>query len=369
VILTGRIPPNEIIETFRKGRFQFEIHDRERKKVVTTSSLFGANKNDRLWARLDQPKFMDLLSKSKMKNSCGIAYLAMNDFAKGLKRLNVTLPVVPKEELAINSQQNRSLPAGHYLDACTELSIKIQLKYPYFSFNPVELPTIAFGVITVIANDESNYLQTVKEKVIDFNNGLLNNSDTDEEIALATMASGFHIHCANYHFLTVEGPVTGIIAELWEIPRPNDGCTMVLYDSSMVFSTRQYDSLDRNFSRIRLNFDLEQTLQNGLIHCQSFLPRLVLIALIKLSVYKKMPSIEKLYAADKILNASEVSSLKKDFESLFDRERGSATPKGFLGVMGLALEHLKNQKPKTADAYDRQSNLICKKIRPRTVNA
>ena len=34
VVLTGRIPPNEIVETFRKGRFQFEIHDRDRKKLV-----------------------------------------------------------------------------------------------------------------------------------------------------------------------------------------------------------------------------------------------------------------------------------------------------------------------------------------------
>ena len=287
VILTGRIPPNEIIETFRKGRFKFEIHDRDRKKVVHSSSLFGANKSDRLWARLDQTKFMNILAKSKLKNSRGIAYLAMSDFSKGLRRLNVTLPVVPKEEMGSNSHQQRSLPAGHYLDACTELSIKVQLKFPYFSSTPVEIPTVALGLIVVITNRQSPYLTLLKQTAIDFNNSL--------ESTSSQYASGFHIQCANYHYFTVEGPVGGIIKELWHIPRHNDGCTIVLYDSSMLFSLRQYDSLDRAFSRIQLNFDLTQTLQNGLIHCQSFLPRVVLSAFIKLSLYSKIASLEKLY--------------------------------------------------------------------------
>lgn len=70
-------------------------------------------------------------------------------------------------------------------------------------------------------------------------------------------------------------------------------------------------------------------------------------------------------AADKILTEDEVNSLKKDFESLFDGHCA------FDNIMEISLAILDKQKPKTADANDRQSNLICKKskIRPRTVNS
>jgi len=45
----------------------------------------------------------------------------------------------------------------------------------------------------VVANGESTYLQNVKQTVVDFNNSLLDGT-TDEDAALSTMASGFHIH-------------------------------------------------------------------------------------------------------------------------------------------------------------------------------
>ena len=56
VILTGRIPEHKVVETFRKGRLKFEIHDRDRKKLAQSPSLFGQNKADQLWGRLNQTK-------------------------------------------------------------------------------------------------------------------------------------------------------------------------------------------------------------------------------------------------------------------------------------------------------------------------
>ena len=140
----------------------------------------------------------------------------------------------------------------------------------------------------------SSYLNDVKNIAAEYNAGLPQGSDA--------FASGFHVHCANSHYLTVEGPTSSIIEKIWSVPRPASGNTKVLYDSSMLFSSRQYGALDKNFSRIRLNFDLEETLQNGLCHCQSFLPKVVLSAFIKLSLYTKAPSLEHLYGTRKCVN-------------------------------------------------------------------
>ena len=56
VILTGRIPEHKVVETFRKGTFKFEIHDRDRKKLAQSPSLFGQKQTDQLWGRLNQTK-------------------------------------------------------------------------------------------------------------------------------------------------------------------------------------------------------------------------------------------------------------------------------------------------------------------------
>jgi len=362
VVLTGRIPPNEIVETFRKGRFQFEIHDRDRKKLV--QGLQGAStmfekKSDKLWARLDQTKLLDVLAKSKLKHSCGVSYLTMTDFAKGMRSLNVTLPVLPKEDGTLGAHAQKSLPSGHYLDSCTELAVRVQLKYPYFSNTIHHIPANVFGIIIVISRGESSYLNDVKNIAVAYNNGLAQGSDG--------FASGFHVHCANSHYLTVEGPTSSIIEQIWNVPRPATDNIKVLYDSSMLFSTRQYNTLDRNFSRIRLNFDLEETLQNGLCHCQSFLPKVVLSAFIKLSLYATAPSLEHLYAADKVLKEEEVNSLKKDFESLFEGSQA------FSNIMEVSLAALKKQKPQTAEAtpggrHKLSVSVARRRTRPKTVN-
>ena len=62
---------------------------------------------------------------------------------------------------------------------------------------------------------------------------------------------------------------------------------------------------------------------------KSFMPRVVLSAFTKLSTYSQISSIEKLYATDMILSESEVKSLRKDFESLFNTTGGGTFARGF----------------------------------------
>jgi hypothetical protein len=115
-------------------------------------------------------------------------------------------------------------------------------------------------------------------------------------------ASGFDIHCENTHYLSIEGPTNGIISDLWAIPRNLDENTAVLYDSSLLFSKRQYKMLDRTFSELRLDFILENVLLHGILHCQASSPKVILNGLLKLSEYSKIGRFEKLYS--KIFNFS-----------------------------------------------------------------
>ena len=60
-----------------------------------------------------------------------------------------------------------------------------------------------------------------------------------------------------------------VINRIWEIERPVDCGTRILYSSSLLFSKRQYSQMDSKFSRLRLNFSLEVLLRNGIVHCQA----------------------------------------------------------------------------------------------------
>jgi len=337
VILTGRIPEHKVVETFRKGRLKFEIHDRDRKKLAQSPSLFGQNKADQLWGRLNQTKLLESIAKTKSKaNAYGVAALSMVEFANGLRYLEATLPVLPVDE-TIGHDQSKTIQAGHYLDSQTELSIKVKLKYPYYATSLQNAPpeTGVYGVIIILASESGAvFINRVKDLLIEINEALEDPQGSD------LAASGFHIHCGEQHFLTVEGPINSVINRVWEIERPDDCDTRILYSSSLLFSKRQYPQMDSKFSRLRLNFSLEVLLRNGIVHCQSFMPKVVLSAFTKLSSYSQINSIEKLYATDMILTEIEVKSLRKDFETLFSPTGGGT----FENIMEVALHAATNNR-------------------------
>ena len=71
------------------------------------------------------------------------------------------MPVLPKDESMTNNEM--VLPAGNYMDVCTELSVRIQIKCPYYSSDiPKVIKTASYAVIIVISNRESEYLTQMK---------------------------------------------------------------------------------------------------------------------------------------------------------------------------------------------------------------
>ena len=90
------------------------------------------------------------------------------------------------------------------MDSQTELSIKVKLKYPYYATFLQNAPpeTGVYGVIIILASESGAvFINRVKDLLIEINEALEDPQGSD------LAASGFHIHCGEQHFFTVEGPI------------------------------------------------------------------------------------------------------------------------------------------------------------------
>jgi len=349
VILTGLIPKEKIADLFRRVMFRFKIHDRDliqraQKQVKT----------DPVWNRIN-PSRLSSAIKTPVPNSFGEAKLSLLDFAKGAKSLTVSLPVFGKQSPALKGYKGQLLPLspGAFVDSGTELEVTVQVKFPYQLSHPLVAQVnehTPYGLIMFYtAGGASANLELIKEHVKKHN--VANNKDSDLH------ASGYHLEIGKMQYLTVEGPASGIVKEIWELARQysNVNC---LYNSSIFFSERRYINQQEDFSRILIESNIKEFISEGWSYSGNLMPRDALETLIKISCFSKYRKIESILSADLLLTEEDLNSITdRDFEQILNRKWSQDGEEHEKNLKTRLLETMKS-KPRKSLVLPRGFNMM-----------
>ena len=128
------------------------------------------------------------------------------------------------------------------------MHVKISVKYP------LQLAYIGFGTVIIVSHDHTGLIEQLKRRVVESNHRF------GFDPSNRNTFTGFHIE-------TRRGPTIFVVevdsvtlaawmGKLGELMTTSS--VRVHYDSSVVFSHRRYEQLDARFTRIILNFPIEQ---------------------------------------------------------------------------------------------------------------
>ena len=134
----------------------------------------------------------------------------------------------------------------------------------------------------IVSPGSSDALEELKTYVIQ------SNESTKFSINDMNSITGFHIQTRNHNIFSIEAGRRQI-ETIWrlEMVLKLREFSYIFYDTSFVANKRLYGNLDMRFSRIILNFGLDEALQNALLYCQSAISKDVTSTFIKLKEYTK----------------------------------------------------------------------------------
>ena len=144
-----------------------------------------------------------------------------------------------------------------------------------------------FLKMILVSPGPSDSLEELKRFVIE------SNEETKFNLSNFDTITGFHIQTRDSNIFSIEAGRRKI-KKIWSLEildKLKDFC-FIFYDSSFVSTKRIYPNLDLRFSRIILNFGIDQTLKNALLYCQSAISKNVTSTFIKLNEYTKRTDIK-----------------------------------------------------------------------------
>lgn len=149
VYLAGTMDINSIIEQFQVNQFEFQIHDRDQrtdqdlpigsKHDKNRPLLFGEDPLDLNFGKNHASRLLSPGNSSTgvldtTQNAHGIARLSLKPLLeKGVTAVSEIIPVVPS-----STKSSAGIPAGHYLQADTELNVEVTVQVPLIKSNDIE---------------------------------------------------------------------------------------------------------------------------------------------------------------------------------------------------------------------------------------
>ncbi|XP_010732956.2 uncharacterized protein cfap92 isoform X1 [Larimichthys crocea] len=291
VILTGLMSPEELKEYLSGPPLEIEVHDRDRKL-----------EEKKIPAKLGLLSLPDILcamkQKTTVRNSYGIASLNLSELLLGKKSLKVYLPIkccpppplrdrkqsTWNNEMTDTAASMEPMPQGRYFDANSQLKIKVEIACPLsvkndgpfgriiylFDYNNLSVMTRLRSEILKI-NASAFHLGSPSMENIEkaLSNYTMNfKHDESEELDFVT---GFHVLDKKTHIFVLEGLKHKAVKRLWEaVPMKLSGSegeqVIVLYNSSLSFFKRIYDSLDLGLRSTHLSESLETIMRQPLIY-------------------------------------------------------------------------------------------------------
>ncbi|XP_072521556.1 uncharacterized protein cfap92 [Salminus brasiliensis] len=353
VILTGLLSTAELLESLRGPVIEIEVHDHDRKaeKPPTCPAIFGTELGDDKLASAASATTRRTTHISKLHHPYGVAKLNLSDLLRGHRCMNLSLPIrgqraaldksdwegkLPEKADALYVSEDNFMPMGHYIEANSKLRVKVEIAKLLVPEPDQSEDPCPFGRIVYIFNYDNVSVRTKLRSVILRVNAaafqLDSYSEETAQKALSTyrmnakeradkklnVLTGFHMLDRSLHLFILEGLKEQAIQQLWEtvligldddVKKEVD----VLYNSSLSFSKRLYDTLDMGFNPLYLHHPLNTILKEPLVYVRDMLPYTCLQALLRINHLSRVKTLEEVVQNDLFPSAKMIFSLKQEF--------------------------------------------------------
>lgn len=367
VVLLGTLDKSGLAEYLQGPHFQIEVHDRERKiePKKPKPSLFGENPEDEMINNVSlvagrRTTHNPFTSRNKPWDPYGIAKFDLSGLLLGHKYLYLRSPIhccplpdtrsgLEKPEGPILGQpgnvdapEDKPMPVANYLEAGSELKIKVDLAYPLNATEEeektdesIEEEMCPFGrIIYIFEYKNAPFLRQLQSEITAVNAEALELDTLPQhviEAALSTyklskeqrinkkldIITGFQVLDGQYHIFVLEGLTEKGVRRLWEkLPRPQEEDITkfnVLYNSDLRSHERLYAALDVDLCRVRLHEPLEVIVQNPLLYVRDLVPKPCFDALAKLDQVLKLSKLREVYRNDLFPSAEMIVSMSREF--------------------------------------------------------
>ncbi|XP_055985269.1 uncharacterized protein CFAP92 [Sorex fumeus] len=378
VIFLGDMHPGDLRGLLDGPPLVIEVHDRDLRTENTSQrpALFGEEPLDTFpnlhaFVSPRDPEFNPFESQSKTWNPYGVARVSFADLLLGRKYLNLSVPILRCEPPPTNPGLHRRrpqaldsfqpLPAGNYLEAHSQLKLRVDIEVPLPWTGP-ETPEPdptgpPFGrIIFVFGSKQHLLLRPLLHDITVINARALhvdtyplcNISQILPAIKVRTnikdrqdldVITGFHLLDGQCHLLILEGLSCQGLKRLWEnyqsrIPfvehRP---CPpyKVLYNSQLLFRHRLYGDLDSVVYHVHLCQPLEELMRRPELYLRDTVPKPVFQALTRIyDICNQNTRLREVVTRDLLPSAAMVRLLSQQFglpisQEEFLEEEGLAT--------------------------------------------
>ncbi|RMX52800.1 hypothetical protein pdam_00012207 [Pocillopora damicornis] len=262
VVLLGTLDKSGLAEYLQGPHFQIEVHDRDRKiePKKPKPSLFGENPEDEMINNVSlvagrRTTHNPFTSRNKPWDPYGIAKFDLSGLLLGHKYLYLRSPIhccplpdtrsgLEKPEGPILGQpgnvdapEDKPMPVANYLEAGSELKIKVDLAYPLNATEEekktdesIEEEMCPFGrIIYIFEYKNAPFLRQLQSEITAVNAEALELDTLPQhviEAALSTykLSKMFsRVLDGQYHIFVLEGLTEKGVRRLWEkLPRPQE---------------------------------------------------------------------------------------------------------------------------------------------------
>lgn len=258
VIFAGNVSAGELREFLLGPPVEIEVHDRDQRieESVNKPSLFGMEPEDEKLSNVGlvtskRTVHNPFTKGNRQWDPYGVARLSLSELVYGATYLNISLPIHSCECPdptgyqsdskngnilgvigSVDGPQASPLPVGHYLDAQSQLKVRVDLAVP-LSVNE-ESPDCPFGRMVCIFEYTNRQLfrdfiikiANINSKALglDFNpwnvtvealSRVCLTDDQKRDITLDVI-TGVHIMDGSIHLFILEGVKDKAVKELWE---------------------------------------------------------------------------------------------------------------------------------------------------------
>ncbi|KAM5148070.1 uncharacterized protein CFAP92 [Mantella aurantiaca] len=359
VIFAGAISKGELRESLLGAPVEIEVHDRDQRieEKVSKSSLFGMEPEDEKLSNVglvtSKRTVHNPFSKgNKQWDSYGVARLSLSELVYGATYLNISVPIqsckCPDPTGyqtdskngkilgiigSVDGPQVSPLPMGHYLDAQSHLSVRVDIAVP-LSLD-TENPDCPFGRMVCIFEYKNKQLfrdfiikiANINSKALglDLNpwnvtvEALSRVSLTDDQKRDITLdvITGIHIMDGSIHLFILEGLKEKAIKELWETlsnrPKREKEKLETLYNSEMAFHERLYKDLGVLLCHVHLLENLTSIVNQPLLYVRDMVPTLCFSALSRLDYLRSVKKLRDVIHANLLPTTAMVHLLSREF--------------------------------------------------------
>ncbi|XP_065829258.1 uncharacterized protein [Oscarella lobularis] len=359
VVLVGSIDLALLVEWLCGPPFVVEIHDRDRifEGIKAQPVIFGDLESDEDIGTLTHSEGGIRLTHDPFKGPSkpwdpyGVAKFDLSGLLRGECLLNLSSPILNCPRPNSNDERLRQIGpesqptlAGNYLDAGSELKLKIELSYPLVASKqgtavasgtaPVKCPfsRLVFAFPTAVSAKTKRLLLESVSVINAAALGLDNLPQNVAQVALSTyklssaqksdpnldVVTGFQVVDPTAHIIVLEGLHRSGIRKIWNsIPHPqpedDDKFYRVLHNSSLVFSKRLYADLDVDLCVVQLHKPVADILAQPIVYVKDVIPQLCLQALINLDKMSKAAQLIDVSRNELFPSAEMILALGREF--------------------------------------------------------